>query len=437
VPKITLPHGWHARQYQVAAWRALAGGIKRAMLVWPRRHGKDDISLHWTATEAMMRPANYWHLLPLATQARKAIWDAVNPHTGQRRIDEVFPHEIRETTRDQDMLIRFRSGSTWQVGGSDNYMAVLGSPPVGVVFSEYAYGDPAAFDAIRPILLENNGWAIFPSTPNGHNHFHRMYQYARQHREEWFAELLSYKDCGVFTDAQIEREQREIAAEVGDEEAEQTVAQWYLCSFEAAIRGSYYGKIIGKLETDGHLTKVPHDPRVPVITGWDLGVGDSTAIWFVQQYTNRVHVIDYYESAGVGADHYARVLRERGYTYEGHYLPHDAADREWGNNASSRVETLKSLGVKPCRVLPRASVDDGINAVRMLLPRCYIDAEKCLRGIDALRNYQREWDEKLKVYSNKPFHDWSSHGADAIRTLAQGLKAPRDDAVRRQRYAET
>lgn len=420
--QVPLPNNWIARPYQYAGWRALAAGCRRAMFVWPRRHGKDDISLHWTATEAMLRVANYWHLLPLATQARKAIWDAVNPHTGLRRIDEVFPHEIRANTRDQDMLIRFVNGSTWQVGGSDNYMAVLGSPPVGVVFSEYAYGDPAAFDAIRPILLENDGWAIFPSTPNGHNHFHRMYRYAVANPQEWFAEHLTYRDCNVFTDEQIDRERREIAAEVGDEEAQQIIAQWYLCSFEAAIRGSYYGKLIGVAEQEGRITDLPHDPRFEVITAWDLGVGDSTAIWFVQQTRFNVRVIDYYESSGVGADHYVRVLKERGYTYAQHILPHDADDREWGNNASSRTDVLKSLGLKNVRVLERASLDDGINAVRVLLPRCAFDREKCSRGIDALRQYQKAWDDKLKTYSLKPLHDWASHAADAFRYLAQGLK---------------
>lgn len=385
----------------------------------------------------MLRTANYWHLLPLATQARKAIWDAVNPHTGMRRIDEAFPHEIRENTRDQDMLIRFVNGSTWQVGGSDNYMAVLGSPPVGVVFSEYAYGDPAAFDAIRPILLENNGWAIFPSTPNGHNHFYRMHRYAMANPQDWFAELLTYKDCGVFTDEQIERERRELAAQVGDDEAEQIIAQWYFCSFEAAIRGSYYGKIISELERNGRIGDVPHDPAYTVLTAWDLGVGDSTAIWFAQEIGNAVHLIDYYENSGVGADHYARVLKDKPYIYEGHLLPHDADDREWGNNATSRVQSLKSLGIKPCRVLERASVDDGINAVRLLLPRCRFDATKCERGIDALRQYQREYDEETKAFSRKPKHDWTSHGADAKRTLAQGLKRLKDEGNARQRYAIT
>jgi len=116
------------------AWAALESGCRRLALAWHRRSGKDDISLHWTAVSAMQRVGGYWHMLPQANQARKAIWDANNPHTGLRRIDEAFPAEIRATTREQDMFIRFWNGSSWQVVGSDNYDALVGSPPVGVVF---------------------------------------------------------------------------------------------------------------------------------------------------------------------------------------------------------------------------------------------------------------------------------------------------------------
>lgn len=419
--RIDLPNNWQCRPYQDALWRFLAGGGTRAVAVWHRRSGKDDIALHWTATAAMERVGTYWHMLPQANQARKAIWDAVDPHSGQRRIDRAFPVELRETTREHDMLIRFKNGSTWQVIGSDSYNALVGSPPVGVVFSEYALADPNAWAFLRPILLENHGWALFISTPRGRNHFQRMYQFARDD-PDWFGQVLTARDTGVITQEALERERRELAAERGDDEADNIIQQEYYCSFDAAIPGSYYGRIIARLEAEGRICPVPHDPRLPVVTAWDLGVGDSTAIWFVQQTRFGVNVIDFYESSGVGADHYARELKNRGYTYDGHYLPHDADDREWGNNASSRVDTLKSLGVKPVRVLPRASVDDGINAVRVLLPRCHFDAAKCERGLDALRQYQKAWDEKNRTFSLKPLHDWSSHAADAFRYLAQGLR---------------
>lgn len=421
MPDIDLPNNWQTRDYQAPLWRYMAAGGKRAVACWHRRSGKDDLCLHWTATAAMERPGTYWHMLPMANQARKAIWEAVDSHTGQRRIDWAFPQAIRDTTREQDMLTRFKNGSTWQVIGSDNYNALVGSPPVGVVFSEYALADPNAWAFLRQILLENGGWALFVSTPRGRNHFHRMYEFA-QTDPSWFAQKLTVADTGVFTPAQIEQERRELAAERGDDEAENIVNQEYFCSFDAAIPGSYYGKVIARLESEGRITDVPHDPSLPVITAWDLGVGDSTAIWFVQQTRFGINVIDHYESSGVGADHYARVLKEKGYSYDGHILPHDADDREWGNNATSRVDVLKSLGIKPLRVLPRASVDDGINSVRITLPRCFFDRTRTERGLDALRQYQKVWDEKNRTFSLKPLHDWSSHSADAFRYLAQGLK---------------
>jgi hypothetical protein len=432
---LTLPNNWRPRDYQLPAWRYLEHGGKRAVLCWHRRSGKDDVMLHHTACQMVQRPGNYWHMLPQANQARKAVWDAINPHTGKRRIDEAFPVELRETTREQEMMIRFRPtsmspASTWQVVGSDNYQSLIGSPPISVAYSEYALSDPNSWAFLRPILLENGGTAAFISTPRGRNHFQRLLELAKS-EPGWFAQTLTVADTGVMSAEAIARERRELTAERGEDEAENIINQEYFCSFDAAIPGSYYGKIIARLEADGRIGDVPHDPRLPVFTAWDLGVGDSTAIWFAQQtHGGAVRVIDYYENAGVGADHYARVVKDRGYTYEAHYLPHDADDREWGNNATSRVETLKSLKVRPTRVLPRASVDDGINAVRVLLPRCSFDEKRCERGLDALRQYQKTWDEKLRTFSLRPLHDWSSHAADAFRYLAQGLRAPRDPDAR-------
>jgi phage terminase large subunit len=324
------------------------------------------------------------------------------------------------------------------VVGSDNYNALVGSPPYGVVYSEYMLSDPNAWSFIRPIMRENGGWALFNGTPRGRNHLHGLYELGLK-EPGWFSELLTVRDTGAMSEEELAKERREIASERGDDEADNIIAQEYFCSWDAAIPGSYYGKAIAKAERDGRITAVPYNPTLPVITAWDLGVGDSTAIWFIQQdRSGAVKVIDFYEAAGVGADHYARVLKDKEYWYEGHYLPHDADVREWGNNAASRVDTLKGMGVKPVKVLGRASIDDGINAVRVLLPRCYFDAVKCERGLNALRQYQKLWDDKLKTFRDNPLHDWTSHASDAFRYLAQGLKAPRmEGANARPRYAAT
>lgn len=433
---IRLPNHWDPRPYQFRLWSALEQGCRRAVAVWHRRSGKDDVGLHWTCVQAVQEPGTYWYLLPQQNQARKAIWDAVDPHTGRRRIDWVFPADLRETTREQDMLIRFKgTRSTWQVVGSDNYNALVGSPPKGIVYSEYMLSDPNSWSFMRPILLENGGWAIFNGTPRGRNHLHSIYELARAERG-WFGELLTVRDTGVFTPEQIESERREIARERGDEEADNIIAQEYFCSWDAAIPGSYYGKLMAKLEEQGRIGDVPWDPRYPVLTAWDIGVGDSTAIWFVQQIGLELHVIDYYENSGVGVDHYARQCRqERDYQYEGHLWPHDGDDREWGNNAASRQDSAKLLGIKPIKILPRASVDDGINAVRITLARCRFDRTRCERGISALRQYQRNWDDRLKCFSQKPLHDWTSHAADAFRYLAQGLRDPARARQPRPEYA--
>lgn len=434
---VRLPNNWRCRPYQDDTWRYFNNGGLRAVEVWHRRSGKDDISLNWAAVASMRRRASYWHMLPEASQARKAIWAAVDPHTGIRRIDQAFPKELRRRTREQEMFIEFRNGSTWQVLGSDNYNSIVGAPPAGVTFSEYALADPNAWAYIRPILAENGGWANFISTPRGRNHLARLYAMAKKD-PKWHASLLTVRDTGVITPEIIAQERRELAAERGDEEADNIIRQEYYCDFDAAIPGSYYGRLIAKLEAEGKIGDVPHDPRYPVITWWDLGVGDPTAIWFAQFIGENVNVIDYYENSGAGADHYARELLSKDYTYEGHILPHDADDREWGNNAMSRVAVLKSLKIKPCRVMPNASIDDGINAVRILLPRCRFDAVKCERGLDAMRQYQKEWDDERRCFALKPKHDWTSHAADAFRTGAQGMKKIQEEGHgKRPRYATT
>lgn len=435
---VTLPNNWAPRAYQLKAWQALEQGCRRVVLCHHRRAGKDDLCLHWTATQAVQYKANYIYMLPAANQARKAIWTAVDSLANVRRIDWAFPYELRESTNEQEMLIRFKNGSTWQVAGSDNYQGIIGSGPFGIVFSEYMLSDPNSRLFLDPILQENGGWAIFNGTPRGRNHFYDIYELALSQGPEkgWYAERLTVDDTGVFTPVQLLKIRTELAKERGDEAADNIIAQEYYCSWDAALPGSYYGRQITEAEKAKRIGVVPHDPRHQVITAWDLGVGDSTAIWFIQQVGHEIRVIDYYENSGVGADHYARELKNRDYTYDYHILPHDADDREWGNNASSRVDVLKSLKVRPLKVLPRASVDDGINAVRILLGRCIFDRDKCERGLSALRQYQKRYDEKLKAFSSTPLHDWTSHAADAFRYLAQGLRdTPRGGAL--QQFPQT
>ena len=255
--QIRLPNNWKPREDQLGLWRYMQGGGLRAVEVAHRRWGKDDVALHWTACSAMQKVGNYWHMLPEYSQGRKAIWEAVNPRTGLRRIDEAFPQVIRSATKTHEMMIKFVSGSTWQVVGSDNYNSLMGSPPIGIVFSEWALADPMAWAFLRPILAENGGWAMWVYTPRGANHGLKLFRYA-EGNPDWHCELLTVKQTPVFTPETIENELRELIEEFGAEEGERLFLQEYHCSFEGHVAGAYYAKQIRKARTDNRICEVPY-----------------------------------------------------------------------------------------------------------------------------------------------------------------------------------
>jgi hypothetical protein len=400
------------------AWKALESGKKRVILVWHRRSGKDDVGMHWAATQLLQRVGTYWHLLPEYAQARKAIWEAVDPHKGIRRIDIAFPKALRESTREDTMSIRFKNGSYWHLVGSDNYNALVGTPPVGIVASEWALADPKAWGYIRPILLENDGWALFVTTSRGRNHAAKMYE---DYRDDptWHVELLKANETGVFTEEQLASERSEYVKDFGEEAGNALFEQEYMCSFDAPTFGAYFAAELRRMEDDGRLASIPIDRAVPVHTAWDLGYSDSTAIWFIQCVGKERRLIDYAEASGMGFDYYAKLLKDKGYVYGDHYFPHDIAQHMIGMDRS-RMETLRSLGIS-ATVVPQGDLNDGINATRRLLDSCWIDRKRCSRGLECLRQYRREWDDKGKVWKPKPLHDWASHGADSLRTFAVGF----------------
>lgn len=404
-------------------------------MAWHRRAGKDDVALNRAAVAAFERVGTYWHMLPEASQARKAIWDAINPHTGKRRIDEAFPKQLRDSTREQDMLIRFVNGSTWQVVGSDNYNSLVGSPPVGVVFSEWSLAKPDSWTYIRPILAENGGWVLKIWTPRGRNHATRSFE-ARESDDGWFTQRLSATQTGVFTVEQLERERLELIRDAGsEEEGDAKYRQEYLVDFDAAVPGSYYGAGLAKAREEGRIGVFPYDPALPVNTAWDIGVDDYTAIWFLQENGRQVRAIDYYETSGEGAEaivssalpelmpnleHRAAALADLGrpaYRYGTHYLPHDVMVREWGAGAKTRYQTLTALGVKPIRVGVALGPEERINAMRRLLPVMSFDQTRCAVGLDRLRNYRRSFNKSLGVFG-APLHDENSHGSDAAGEFA-------------------
>lgn len=363
----------------------------------------------------MRDPATYWHMLPKANQARTAIWNAVNPHTGIRRIDEAFPKEVRETTQEQQMFIRFKTGAAWQLLGSDNYDSAVGSPPKGVVFSEWALADPAAWAYIRPILAENGGWALFITTPRGRNHAATMYESVKGD-QDWYCERLTAEQTGVFDAHTLEKERKEYIDLYGPLEGLAKYEQEYFCSFEAAVVGSYYGHILSSLEQEDRIGSFPIIEGYPVHTAWDLGHTDATAIWFFQLVQGDVRLVDYYEANEVYIDHYIKVLKEKNYNYGKHVLPHD------GGNQTILGSVYDILGKNFSGVTvlrEKESVDQGVDRAARVLKRCQIDQEKCSRGLDCLRQYRRDWDTKKNLY--KHVHDWTSHGADAFRYLAKGI----------------
>lgn len=431
--RVRLPNGWEPRWYQRDLWAYLEEGGTRADVAAHRRWGKDDVCLHWAAVASQERVGNYWHLLPEQSQGKKAIWNAVNPHTGLRRIDEAFPKGLRSRTLNDEMFIEFKNGSTWQVLGSDNYNSLVGSPPVGVVLSEWALARPDAWTYLRPILAENGGWALFIWTPRGRNHATMAFE-ARKRDKHWFTLQSSAYDTEVFTPDQLDREKAELIAESGSiEEGTAKFEQEYLVNFDAATPGSYYGTLISAAEREkpSRITSVPYDPSLQVFTSWDLGIDDYTAIWFFQQVGREVRAIDYYETSGDGLQAIVRdAIASKPYNYGAHHLPHDVEVRELGAAGKSRRQTLAGLGLMNIKVGVAQDPEERINASRQLIPITWFDAEKCALGLNRLRGYRKRWNKSTSSYTG-PLHDENSHGADAFgefalnRRAAQAAAAPK------------
>lgn len=421
---------WKPRDYQLATWRALQSGTKRVVSVWHRRAGKDDVALHWTACSAFRRPGVYWHMLPQAAQARKAIWSAINPHTGKRRIDEAFPLEIRKATRENEMSIEFANGALWQVVGSDNFNSLVGSPPVGITFSEWALADPQAWTYLRPILAENGGWAWFVYTPRGRNHAAKFYENAKND-PAWYAELLRVQDTGVFTAEQMAQEMRELQRDLGTVEGKARFDQEYGCDFSASVPGAYYGEAMASVDREARATAVPLAAGHPVHSAWDLGYGDTMVALLFQVVGMSYRFLKVIHGSGKGLDHYVNEMsawaRGKPVVWGTHLWPHDGGHGNFATG-TTYAQTANNLGLSPVVVLDRSqNVDVDIDSGRQALAACWFDAEGCDYLLDALRNYGREWDDERKVFSNKPRHDWASHPADAYRTFAVGrhrLRSP-------------
>jgi phage terminase large subunit len=420
---IQLPHnGWLPRSHQMRLWQHLQAGGDRAMAVWHRRAGKDEICLHHAAVAMMKRPGNYWHCLPEFLQGRKAIWTAINANTGRRRIDEVFPEALRENVSDNEMFIRFKNGSTWQIIGSDRYDATLGGGVAGITYSEWALANPSAWAYHRPMLVENNGWAAFITTPRGHNHAKALFDHAMQ-SPNWFAELLTARDTHALTEEQLDEALAEYVALHGEDIGRAQFQQEYLCSWNAAILGAFFALEMAAVRNDERIVEIEAIEDNAVHSAWDLGVRDDTAIWWFQTVGAQCFILDCYAASGVGVEHFAEVIEQRQYKHGwkngSDFVPHDAKIKEWGTGRT-RVETMQSMNLNPMLV-PLTTIGDGINAVRRVLPLSVFHP-RCEEGISALEQYRREWDDEKKAFRASAVHDWTSHFADAFRYLAQSWR---------------
>ena len=431
--EIELPYKYEPRNYQLPAWQYHEGNEegKRSVHVWHRRAGKDLFAINLIGTKHVERIGTYWHLLPTYKQGRNIVWNGFT-REGRKFLDH-FPPDLVASKNSTEMRITFTNGSIYQVVGTDHIDSLVGTNPVGCVFSEYSLHDPAAWDYIRPILAENGGWALFIYTARGKNHGFKLLEMAKKNKK-WFSEVLV---AGSEPEATKRPDGTPVISdEVIDEERkagmpEEMIQQEFYCSFDAPLVGAYYGQQMMRAFDDKRITKVPHDPQLLVHTYWDLGVADSTAIWFIQQYGLEFRVINYYEASGEGLPHYAKVLRGQvegkemcaDYVYGAHYAPHDIQVREF-TSGEKRIDAAKKLGIR-FRIVERHEIADGIESVRGLLSQCWFDETLCERGIEALRQYRKDWDEKNKVYKDHPLHDWTSHAADSFRIFAMSASSRR------------
>lgn len=418
--QIIIPNNFYPRPYQKRFMRYLDNGGDRAMWIVHRRGGKDLTALHQTCKMAHRRVGAYWHIFPIAEQARKAIWEGFTKN-GERIMEQVFPREIRKSPRDftsnGEMVVTLKNGSIWRLQGSDK-MEVVGAGPVGVVFSEFALAKPRTWDLVRPMLRENGGWAAFVSTPRGNNHCRKLFDIARQD-PRWFCELQSLYDTRAYDpDATI-------AEERASGMPEALIKQEYLCDWSAVNVGSVWGELIEALEQRGAVGDFEH-PRDGVFTTWDLGFSDATAIWAWRLGDNGVDVVGYHEAHGKPLSYYFDVIEDwqktLGFQYVKHFLPHDARAKTLATGSSIIERFVGRYGGDKVEIGPELSLLDGIQAARWLLQRNVRFHERVRDGVETLKAYRYHYDEDKKTFSHRPVHDWSSHGNDAWRGVACVLR---------------
>ena len=398
--EIVIPYKPREHQLKV---HELLEGKRFAVVVAHRRFGKTVAALNHLIREAVLNDKEtprYAYIAPTYGQAKRVAWDYLVKYTTP----------LGGTNNISELRVDFW-GRRIQLYGSDNPDSLRGQFFDGVIIDEVGDQNPKIWtDIVRPALTDRKGWCLFIGTPKGHNHFKELRD--RAEKEDGWG-LLEFKasETGVVDEVELKAAKNEMG--------EDKYRQEFECSFDAAVEGSYFGQILNELEAKKHMQEIPREELSRTFTAWDLGMGDSTSIWVAQLVGTEVRLLDYYENHGVGLDHYVKWLRDNDYEKAEHILPHDVRVRELGTG-KSRMEMLEEAGLQ-IKIAPRMSLDDGIQAVRRLLPRCWFNVPKVQIGLNCLRNYRRDYDEKRKIFYERPLHDWSSHGSDSFRYLALGL----------------
>lgn len=376
-----------------------------ACLVAHRRAGKTVSCINDLIRRAFSdakENGRYAYIAPYHSQAKSIAWDYLLR----------FSESVRRTQNASELWVELINGARIRLFGADNPDALRGLYLDGVILDEYADMRPRVWgEIIRPLLADRQGWAVFIGTPKGHNAFYDIWKTANA-SDNWFAASIRASTSGLLPASELEDASRGMTQDQYDQEFE--------CSFEAAILGAYYGKELRDLEESGRIANVEYDPSLPVYTAWDLGYHDDTAIWFYQVTQSEIHIIDFYSGSGLSVPEYADAVKDRGYRYARHWLPHDARAKTLASNGRSIIEQLIPLlgGAGKLAIVPSLSVQDGIQAARIMLPRVWFDRENCYEAVELLKQYQREWDEDKKTFRDKPRHDFTSHAADAFRMLA-------------------
>ena len=398
--EIVIPYKPREHQLRV---HELLDGKRFAVVVAHRRFGKTVAALNHLIREAVLNEKEtprYAYIAPTYGQAKRVAWDYLVKYTTP----------LGGTNNISELRVDFW-GRRIQLYGSDNPDSLRGQFFDGVIIDEVGDQNPKIWtDIVRPALTDRKGWCLFIGTPKGHNHFKELRD--RAEKEEGWG-LLEFKasETGVVDETELKAAKNEMG--------EDKYRQEFECSFDAAVEGSYYGQMLNELEEKKHMQEIPREEISRTFTAWDLGMGDSTSIWVAQLVGTEVRLIDYYENHGVGLDHYVKWIKDNDYSKAEHILPHDVRVRELGTG-KSRLEMLEESGLQ-VKICPRMGLDDGIQAVRRLLPRCWFNVPKVQTGLNCLRNYRRDYDEKRKIFFERPLHDWSSHGSDSFRYLALGL----------------